>query len=148
MSMLPVHNSLLPNVSRFFDDDWNSLFDWSNRNLLNKATMPQVNIKETNDEYLVEVAAPGMKKEDFQIELHNNVLTIQSEKRQEHEEKEGESYTRREFSYQSFKRTFNLNERVVDEGNIKANYKDGILSLSLPKKEEAKVKPARVIEIL
>lgn len=146
--MLPVKSNLLPTVSKFFDDDWNSLFNWSNRNYTNNlATLPSVNIRETVDEYCVEVAAPGMKKEDFQIELDDNTLTIKSEVKQEKESKEGESFTRKEFNYQSFQRSFNLNSRVVDDQNIKATYQDGILSLSLPKKEEAKKKPVRQIEI-
>ncbi len=146
--MLPVKSSILPTVSRFFDDDWNLLFDWSNRNFSNTATtVPSVNVRENDDEYLVEMAVPGMKKEDFQIEVNNNVLTIRSEVKNEQEKKEGETYTRREFSYQSFYRSFNLNHQEVDESKIKATYKDGILSVVLPKKEEAKPKPSRSIKI-
>lgn len=146
--MLPVKSSILPTVSRFFDDDWNLLFDWSNRNFSNTATtVPSVNVRENDDEYLVEMAVPGMKKEDFQIEVNNNVLTIRSEVKNEQEKKEGETYTRREFSYQSFYRSFNLNHQEVDEYKIKATYKDGILSVVLPKKEEAKPKPSRSIKI-
>jgi HSP20 family protein len=146
--MLPVKSSILPTVSRFFDDDWNLLFDWSNRNFSNTATtVPSVNVRENDDEYLVEMAVPGMKKEDFQIEVNNNVLTIRSEVKNEQEKKEGETYTRREFSYQSFYRSFNLNHQEVDESKIKATYKDGILSVALPKKEEAKPKPSRSIKI-
>lgn len=146
--MLPVKNSLLPTVSRFFDEDWNSLFDWTHRNFSSfQSTLPQVNIKETDENYIVEVAAPGMKKEDFQIELHNNVLTIKSEVKKESEDNTENQYTRREFSYQSFQRSFNLNNRVVDDSKINATYQDGILSLTLAKKEEAKAKPARLIEI-
>jgi HSP20 family protein len=95
----------------------------------------------------VEMAAPGMKKDDFQIELDNNVLTIRSESKNEKEEKDGEIYTRREFSYRSFQRSFNLNNEVVDNTKIKATYQDGLLHLVLPKKEEAKPKPARTIKI-
>ena len=146
--MLPVKSSILPTVSRFFDDDWNLLFDWSNRNFSNTATtVPSVNVRENDDEYLVEMAVPGMKKEDFQIEVNNNVLNIRSEVKNEQEKKEGETYTRREFSYQSFYRSFNLNHQEVDESKIKATYKDGILSVVLPKKEEAKPKPSRSIKI-
>lgn len=145
--MLPVRKNILPTVSKFFDDDWNSLFDWSSRNFSDSATtLPSVNVKETAENFVVEVAAPGMKKEDFKIELENNVLTISSEVQHENEEKE-ENYTRREFSYQSFQRSFNLNNRVVDDANIAATYQDGILVLTLPKKEEAKTKPSRLIEI-
>lgn len=146
--MLPVKSTLLPTVSRFFDDDWNTLFDWSNRNFSHTATtLPSVNIRENNDEYRVEMAAPGMKKDDFHIEVINNVLTIRSEVKDEHEDKEGETYMRKEFSYQSFQRSFNLNNNIVDDTKIEATYKDGILHIILPKKEEAKPKPVRTIKI-
>ncbi|HKJ05891.1 MAG TPA: Hsp20/alpha crystallin family protein [Flavobacteriaceae bacterium] len=145
--MLPMQHNLFPQVSKFFDDDWNSLFDFSNRNYSNTSTtLPSINIKDNKNEYIVEMAAPGMKKEDFNIEIHNNVLTIKSETKFE-ENKEEENYTRKEFSYQSFQRSFNLNDKVVDDEKIKATYEDGILSLTIPKKEEAKEKPARFIEI-
>lgn len=147
--MLPVKNSLLPTISRFFDDDWDTLFDWNNRNFsTTKTTLPSVNIKETSDEFIVEMAAPGMKKDDFQIELNNNVLTIKSETKTENEEKDDDNYTRKEFSYQSFQRSFNLNNRVIDDGKIEAKYENGILHIMLPKKEEAKEKPSRLIEVL
>ena len=141
--------SLLPSVSRFLDDDWNNLFEWRNRNFSNTTTtLPSVNVKETADEFTVEMAAPGMKKEHFDIQLDNDVLTIRSEVRHEDGEKDEDGkYTRREFSYQSFQRSFNLNNQVVDDANIRASYKDGILRLTLPKKEEAKEKPARTIEV-
>jgi HSP20 family protein len=93
------------------------------------------------------MAAPGMRKDDFQIEVVNNVLTIKSEVKSESEQKEEDIYTRKEFSYQSFQRSFNLNNSVVDDAKIKATYKDGILSVTLPKKEEAKPKPPRAIKI-
>lgn len=145
--MLPVKTSLLPNVSKFFDDDWNNLFDWSNRNFTShQSTLPSVNIWENADSFIVEMAAPGMKKEDFHVELHNNVLTIKSEVKDELKE-ENESYTRKEFSYQAFQRSFNLNDKVVDDSKIEANYLNGILRLTLAKKEEAKEKPARLIKI-
>ena len=146
--MLPiVKSNLLPTVSRFFDDDWNELFDWSNRNYSpTYSTLPSVNIMENPDNFIVEVAAPGMKKDDFHVELHNNLLTIKSEHSEKHEEKM-EKYTRKEFSYNAFQRTFNLNNKLIDDSKIEAKYKDGILSIVLPKKEEAKEKPARSIKI-
>jgi len=101
-----------------------------------------------DNSYEVEMAAPGMKKEDFKIELDNNVLTISSEKREESQEgNENERYSRREFSYQSFQRSFALPKEVVDEDKIKAHYSDGMLQLSIPKKEKAKQKQPRKIEI-
>lgn len=145
--MLPVKSNLLPTVSQFFENDWNTLFDWSNRNFTHQAsTLPSVNVKETANEFVVEMAAPGMNKEDFKIELHNNILTIKSEV--EHSEKDIiDNYTRKEFSYQSFQRSFNLNHKVVNDASIEASYKDGVLQVHLPKKEEAKLKPARQIKI-
>ena len=145
--MLPVKTSLLPTVSRFLEDDWNSLFDWTNRNFaLNQSTLPSVNIQENADNFVVEMAAPGMKKEDFIVELHNNVLTIKNEVKNEKKEEDA-NFTRKEFSYQSFQRSFNLNNNVVDDSNIQAKYQDGILRLTIPKKEEAKEKPSRLIQI-
>ena len=94
---------------------------------------------------MVEMAVPGLKKSDFHLDLDNQVLSISTETKDENEHQE-ENYTRREFGYSAFKRTFNLPESVNDE-KINANYKDGILSILLPKKDEAKQKPARSIKI-
>lgn len=146
--MLPVVNgNLLPTVSRFFDDDWNNLFDWTNpRMIQSKSSLPSVNIMEEADQFVVEMAVPGMKKEDFNVSLHNNVLTIKAENRLEDEMK-NKKFARREFNYHSFQRTFNLDGNVVNDAKIAATYKDGILKLILPKKDEAKEKPAREIKI-
>lgn len=127
----------------FFDKDW---FDWSNRNFSDtNTTLPSVNIKQTDDAYGVEVAAPGMIKDDFKIELDNNLLTISSEKKDEKSE-EKDQYTKREFSYQSFSRSFTIPDSA-DAENISAKYENGILHITIPKKEEAKPKPAKKIEI-
>ena len=129
---------------RFFD---NELFDWSNRNYSDvNTTLPSVNIRESAESYDVEVAAPGLTKNDFKIELNNNLLSISSEKKDEKEVKEGEQFTRREFSYQSFCRSFSLPE-TVEADKIKARYENGILKVHIPKKEEARPKPARQIAI-
>jgi HSP20 family protein len=110
--------------------------------------LPSVNIAETNDSFNIEVAAPGMKRDDFKVELDNNVLTISSEVENKKEEKDKEgNYTRKEFSYQSFQRSFALPENKVEGEKIAARYADGILHITVPKKEEAKVKPARKISI-
>ncbi len=137
-----------PVISRLFDDFWNDTsFDWNNRNFSSTSTtVPSVNIKETENDYEVEMAAPGMKKEDFQITLDGNLLMISSEKRFDNEE-QNEQYTRKEFSYQSFQRSFQLPKDVVDEESIQAKYEDGVLRLIVPKKEEAKKKAPRRIEI-
>lgn len=122
--------------------DWN-LTNFSNSN----TSLPSVNVKETNDEFIIEVAAPGMKKNDFKINLRNNILSISSEKKEENEDK-NENYTRKEFSYQSFQRSFTVLENDVESNKITANYSDGILRINLPKREEIKPKPAREIKIL
>lgn len=144
--MLLVKNSnQLPSLfDRFFDGE---LFDWNNRNFSNtNTTLPSVNIKEDQDKFTVEVAAPGFDKSDFKLELNHNSLTISSEKKVENETKEGEVFTKREFSYQSFTRSFTL-PQIADGERIEANYDNGILNVAIPKKEEAKPKPSRVIEI-
>ena len=129
---------------RFFDND---MFDFSTRNFSStNTTLPSVNIKESNQDYVVEVAAPGLEKSDFKIELNRNVLTVSSEKQVENETKEGEQFTRREFSYQSFSRSFTLPE-IADGDKIAAKYENGILSVSIPKKEEIVSKLNRMIEI-
>ncbi|HET8885337.1 MAG TPA: Hsp20/alpha crystallin family protein [Salinimicrobium sp.] len=111
------------------------------------STIPAVNITENEDNFIVEVAAPGKEKKDFNIELNNDVLTISSEEKNENENKEENGrVTRREFSYSSFKRAFNLPESVNND-MISAVYTNGVLMITLPKKEEAKVQPKRMIEI-
>ena len=109
-------------------------------------SMPAVNVVETNDNFRIEVAAPGLEKKDFKIDLDNNVLTISSEKEERNESQEEGKFMRREFSYSSFRRSFSL-PNSVDEEKIKANHKDGILSIILPKREEAKQKPPKQISI-
>ena len=110
-------------------------------------SIPAVNIKETDEAFAVEVAAPGKTKEDFNIELDNDVLTISAGTEQEKEtQEENGRYTRREFSYSTFKRAFTLPDSV-DSGKIGASYDSGVLHISIPKKDEAKVQPKRLIEI-
>lgn len=129
---------------RFFEND---IFDWSNRNYSNtNTTLPAVNIKEDEGGFEVEMSAPGLEKKDFKIELNNSVLTISSEKKVENETKEEQQFTRREFSYQSFSRSFTLPETAESE-KIEAKYENGILSVKIPKKEDAKPKPVKQIEI-
>lgn len=135
-----------PTWSNWLDDLFNrDLPSVFTSNFNTGITLPKVNIKETADAYLVEMAVPGLKKSDFTIDLDNQILSISTETKEEEEQKHV-NYTRREFGYSSFKRTFTLPETVDDE-KINANYKEGILSILLPKKEEAKQKPARVINI-
>ncbi len=144
MSLVRFSNQVPSMFDRFFEGD---LFDWSNRNFsTTNTTLPSVNIKDDADGFEVEVAAPGFEKGDFKLELNHDLLTISSEKKVENETKEGERYTKREFSYQSFTRSFTL-PNIADGDKIAANYENGILKISIPKKEEAKPKPLRVIDI-
>ncbi len=111
----------------------------------NRANMPSVNIRETEEGFALELAAPGLKKEDFKISLDNTILSISAETQNESEEKT-EKMIRKEFSYNSFRRSFSL-PKAIDLEKIKADYKDGILSVGLPKREEAKVAINREIAI-
>ena len=106
---------------------------------------PALNIKETDDHFEIELAAPGFTKKDFNVTIEDGCLNIEAEKSTSKEEKE-EDYTRREFSYNSFERSLQLPESVKEEA-IKAQYKDGILSFNLAKKEEAKKRPPKIIQI-
>ena len=148
MTLLKRNGNLLNQMPMLFDDFFNrDLFNFGNMNFSDtNTTIPAVNIKETADGYEVEVAAPGMNKKDFKVELNGNNLTISSEKSNQ-EEQEDERYSRKEFSYQSFQRTFTLQKDVVDSDKIQAKYENGLLHLLIPKKEEAKQKPPRLIEI-
>jgi len=129
---------------RFFEND---AFNWSNRNYSDtNTTLPSVNIKESNDAFEVEVAAPGFTKNDFKIELKHDLLTVSSNKEIENETKEGQQFSLREFSYQSFSRSFTL-PNSADSEKIVAKYENGILRIIIPKKEEAKPRPARQIAI-
>lgn len=108
-------------------------------------SIPSVNIIEGKEDYRIEVAVPGLDKKDFKIDLNNNVLVISSEKEVKNEQSD-EKYMRREFSYSSFQRSFTL-PNTVDAEKISAVYKDGVLNVIIPKKEDAKEKPARTIKI-
>ncbi len=136
-------------MTSLFDDIFSrDLMNWGlNNNSTTNTTIPAVNIKETKESFEVELAAPGMRKEDFKVELDGNQLTISSEKQTEHEHTEENRYTKREFSYQSFQRMFQLPKDVVDADKIEARYENGLLHLIIPKKEEAKQKPPRMIQI-
>lgn len=131
--------------SKFLEGD---MMDWSNTNFAGgNSTLPAVNIRENHDEYLIDVAAPGMSKENFKVNYDNGRLTISSERKEEKSEKTEEKYTRREFSYMSFQRAFTMPENVVNGERINANYADGILRIKVPKRDEVKPKPAREIKI-
>ena len=108
-------------------------------------SLPAVNIKENESAFVVEVAVPGLTKEDIQINVENNVLTIASEKQSENDES-NDRYTRKEYSYQAFKRSFNLPKDRINSEAIAANYRNGELIISLPKIEKVAPK-AQLIEI-
>lgn len=148
MNLIKRNGNALNQLPLLFDDFFNRDFlNWDLSNFSDtNTTIPKVNIKETPESFEVEVAAPGMDKNDFKIELDGNALTISSEKTSQHtENNEDSKYFRREFSYESFQRTFNLQKNVVDSDKIEAKYHNGLLQLTIPKKEEAKQKPPKQI---
>ena len=146
MKLARRNENYLPSFfDRFFD---NELMDWGHSNFSSTNTsLPAVNVKETDDDFVIEVAAPGMSKKDFKINFKNNVLTISSERKNENEVK-NENYTRKEFSYQSFQRAFTVPENAVMGEKISAKYIEGILNIVLPKRDEVKPQPEREIKIL
>lgn len=138
MSLVKVdQNSLLPR----FSDLWE---DFLSRDITEAArwgrgfSLPAVNIEEKPEAFEVSMAVPGMKREDFKIEVEHGVLTVSSEKKHKHEEKDrAGNYTRREFSYHTFSRSFSLPE-AVNRDKIEAQYTDGILAIHVPKLEPTK----------
>jgi HSP20 family protein len=122
----------------FFDSDFNEFFG-------RRFSDPAANIIENPDSFQLDLAAPGMKKDDFKIHLENNILTVSSEVEDQKLE-EGKNYTRKEFFYGSFSRSFTL-PKIIDLEKIKADYEDGILRVLLPKKEEAKLEIKKEIKI-
>ena len=149
-SPVKSNGTLFPTIPSIFDDfftrDWldSSMANWR----VNGASLPAVNVIESNDDFKIEVAAPGMTRNDFKVALDNNVLRISSEREDKSEKKDSNgNYTRREFSYQSFQRSFSLPENKVLGDKITARYVDGILQITVPKSEEAKVKPAKQIAV-
>ena len=135
-----------PSLGSFLNDIWSEETPSAFKSNFNEGmTLPKVNIKESDDSFEVQMAVPGFKKDSFNISVENEELLISADIKEEKEEK-SEAFTRREFGYASFRRSFILPE-TIDGDKIKANYEDGILNVTLPKKEEAKPKPARTIEI-
>jgi len=146
MSLVKRDVGYVPALTNLFDDFFTrDLFNWPS-NSVTGTTIPKVNIYETESEFHVEMAAPGMTKNDFKVELDNNLLTISSQRTYENSEDGKKNFQRREFSFQSFERTFNLPDSA-DAEKINAKYTDGILRLVIPKKEEAKRKPVKTITI-
>ena len=137
----PKHADKMP----YFNEMFNDFFDGLLTGDFRRTSTPAVNIIEGGDNFKLEVAAPGLAKDDFKINVDNDLLSVSAEKKNETNEKNNR-YTRKEFSYVSFKRSFNLPE-IVDADNINANYENGVMTLTLPKREEAKPKPVREIKI-
>ena len=149
MTLARITDRMFPTIPSFIDNFFSrDLMDWNNSNFSStNSTLPAVNIRESEDSFQIEVAAPGLSKENFKVNLDRNLLTISSEIK--HEKEEGDKkYSRHEFSYQSFQRSFTLPEAAVEGDKITAKYVDGILYVALPKREEIKPKPARDIEIM
>ncbi len=148
MTIIKKHENSLPSI-------WNDLFERSlfshPLNGHSEFTVPPVNISESENDFLVELAAPGLKKEDFKINLNKNLMTISVE---QSTTTEGETeqkntavkYAKREFSYQSFSRSFTLPNTANLEG-IAATYEDGVLKVSIAKKDEAKINTVRSIAV-
>ena len=109
-------------------------------------TNPSVNIKDTEDAFIIELAAPGLDKNNFNVKIEDNYLKISYEHSTNEEEKKDDNYTRREFRYTSFSRSFQLPE-IVDAENIKGNYQEGILSVKLPKNKQVLENKVKTIEI-
>jgi HSP20 family protein len=146
----PLKNFL--GIPSFFNssltkDFMEDLFDNSLGNNFNNIgrTLPAVNISETDNDLVIEVAAPGMQKKDFKVEVNNNQLSIRYNKELKDEKRQENSW-RKEFSFESFERTIAL-PAMAESDNISATYLDGILKLTVPKKEEARRKPAKSIEV-
>ena len=137
-----IFPSLAPLWEDFFGKDIMERAGWRST-----SSIPAVNIEEKPHAFEVTVAAPGLQRDDFVIELDNGVLTLSSKKEEKHEEQDKKGkYTRREFRYHAFSRSFTL-PKVVDADKIEASYTDGILSVHLPKKEPEKEQPVKQITI-
>jgi HSP20 family protein len=129
-------------VNPFFNDVFDSLLNdkFSGDKLVSR--VPAVNIAETENEFHIELAAPGLKKEDFKISLDKNILNVSTERKTENVE-EGKKFSKREYNYTSFTRSFTLPESI-DQTKIDAEYTDGILKLNVAKREEAKIQTREI----
>lgn len=132
-------------INSLLDDFFgSSLSDFMGADFTNST--PSVNIVEHDNNYVIEVAAPGLAKEDFSIELDNNNLIVSATKESSTEENKEGKYTRREFNYSSFRRSFHLSEEINKDG-VHASYNNGVLSITLDKKDEAIKKAPKTVEI-
>lgn len=132
-----------PNIAKAYGRDSSDVFRFTNHL---GANLPAVNVVERTDDFEIQLAAPGYNKEDFKIHVDNNILTISSQKQEEKQEDKVRKYIQREFNYTSWERKFTL-PKLVEGENIKATYENGVLRLVVPKKEEAKPKQPRSIEV-
>lgn len=150
MSLIKFNNrnKLFPSWNNDSLKSFLSTDDFFNNDFFEEdSLMPAMNIKEHDQDFEIEFAAPGFSKEDFEVTINDNILNVCGEKKQEKESK-NDDYTRKEFSYNSFKRSLNLPKSVNIDQDIKAIYKNGILKLNLQKKEDKKEVPKKVIEVL
>lgn len=133
-----MRTTRMPSLRSMMEDFWNTESLFGKSLFANDGgDLPAVNIKETDNTFEIEVAAPGYKKEDFKVDIDNGMLTISAENKNETEESK-ENYTRREFSYSSFSRSFSLPDTVKEE-DVKAKYENGLLHMTLQKSEKAQV---------
>ncbi|RFM28107.1 Hsp20/alpha crystallin family protein [Deminuibacter soli] len=130
------------NFGNLFDEIFNGAFPANWNKDQQYYAIPPVNISETTEAYQLQLLAPGLNKEDFKVNVEKGLLTISYDKKSE-QVKEGEKTHRREFGFNSFKRSFNVDDQVNVEG-IEARYENGVLYLTLPKKEEVKVSPKAI----
>ncbi len=139
-----------PENNRFFFDDFfgKDFFDFTPKHLVK--SMPAVNVKEDEKQFSIELAAPGLQKENFKVSLENNILTIAAEQKAEHSQTDEKTkFNRKEFSYSSFSRSFTLEEESIEAENIEAKYENGILHIVLPKKVKTETeKQAKTINII
>lgn len=147
MSLIKFNSSrpVTDPFNAIFNDFFEGEFFPRKANGYRNGSVPAVNVKETEKAFQVELAAPGMKKDDFKIEIDENLLTIRTEQKEEKSE-ENERFTKREFNYTSFVRSFRLPEDVKQE-EISATYENGILKLQIPKLEEEKKSKSRAIAV-
>jgi HSP20 family protein len=142
MQLMKVNQGLFPAFSNLWED-------FLGKDIMDipkeSGSIPAVNIVEKPDKFLVHLAVPGMDRKNLKINIENGILTVSAEKEDKKEEKE-DKFTRREFCFHSFKRSFTLPE-FVQEDKVEAKYENGILEICLPKHEQAKVKPVKQIEV-
>ena len=145
MTLIKNSDRMFPAFNDFFDSENFFRGDFLDTRFFRNA-LPAVNIMENDKNFMIEVAAPGFKKKDFHINVEDKILMIKGEKSEEKKEKE-ENYTKREFSYSSFQRSFTLPEFVLAD-KIEGKYEDGILKITLPKMEESRKKNKKEIAVV